>query len=561
MRWLATMMLAACDPAVGPDGNPDPNHLEGLEVVPATATLATGPDGSESADFTAWALLDDGSRVQLEQVAWSVSNSSAGAVDEAGHFVPATDNGGITWVTAEYANTTASATVTVVYHETLAEAGVDPSLFEGQSEPLTPSPWLYPEDGVVLPRGTPSIHFQWADLGAEAYRLNFASPVSDIDVLVRDNGWESEAALWQVIASTNAGGAVEVTLSAAQGGAVRTADPLAMRVNRMDTRGTIFYWTSSLQGVSRLNADNEAEPWWSVTDTGGWCVGCHAISTGADPLLAYSAVPTSSVSDPDAPKEGWLEIRSLADPTQAVLTRLDGQSGDFKSFTPDGTQVIVSLNCQLLLYDARTGDLLADVTPWDEAAGAPLCVAQGEFSPAGDQVALVVTDTLSVSWEIETGSLWLMDRTGEESFGAPRRLADPASLSGPTVLYYPAWSPDGAWLTFNASTGDTYDDEDAELWVVSPEGGAPIRLANANRTAGLTNSWPRWCPLPDDDILWFTFSSRRDYGYVATAGEPQVWVSAFDPALAAQGLDPSASAFWLVGQDPIENNHVPVWVE
>jgi Tol biopolymer transport system component len=176
---------------------------------------------------------------------------------------------------------------------------------------------------------------------------------------------------------------------------------------------------------------------------------------------------------------------------------------------------------------------------------------------------MVVTDDLQVSWEIEEGLLYLMDYTGQHSFGDPTLLVDPDDLFADTdhLAFYPAWSPDGAWIAFNTSTGDSYDDEDAELWVVDAAGGTPVLLEAANMGEGLTNSWPRWSPLPDDDILWLTFSSRRDYGYVAQRSEPQVWVTAFDPAEIEAGNDPSSPAFWLVGQDPMENNHVPVWIE
>ncbi len=562
MRHLL-VFLAACTTDPQGDGAPDPNLLEALEVEPAEVTLTTGPDGSETEQFTAWATLEDGSRVELDVALWSVSNSSAGEVTEDGLFQPADDNGGVTWVTAEYANTTASATVTVIYHEALIEDGADASLFTGAAQALESSPWLYPDDGVVLPRGTPSIHYQWEDLGADAYRLHFSSPVSDIEVYTVDNGWESQTALWQVIAGTNAGGSVDVTLSASIGGELYEDEPLTMRVNRMDTRGTIYYWTSTLEGVSRINEEGDAEAWWSIDDMGGYCVGCHAISPGAEPLLTYSAVPTAQVDDPDAPYEGWLEVRLLEDPTVTVMTIDDGQSGDFKSFSPDGELMLTSLDCRLLLYDGRSGELIADVTPWDQAAGDNHCVAQGEWSPDGTQVAMVVSGHLTCSWELDGGALYLMDYQGDQSFGEASLLVDPADLYGDQrhIAYYPAWSPDGEWLAFNSSTGNSYDDVDAELWVVDPEGGEPIVLEAANKGADLTNSWPRWSPLPDDDILWLTFSSRRDYGYTATAGEPQVWVSAFDPTKADKGQDPSGPAFWLVGQDPVENNHVPVWVE
>jgi hypothetical protein len=556
------LLLAACNVDPGDDGVPDANLLVSLEVTPSEATLSTGPDGSETQRFTALATLEDGSQVELDVAEWTVSNGSAGSVDPDGLFTPADDNGGVTWVTAEYANTLASATVTVVYHETLVEAGADASLLTGTTEPLESSPWLYPEDGVRLPRGTPSIHFQWDDIGAQVYRLHFESAASDIEVYTAQNGWESQAALWQVIASTNAAGSVDVTLSASIDGQTYQADPLSLLVNRMDTRGTIYYWTSTNMGVSRVNEDHQNERWWDREDLDEHCVGCHAISTGAEPLLAYSAHPPGV--DPEDADAERLEVRLLSAPDEtAFILKEDGFSGDFKSFSPDGELLLATFNCQLLLYDPRTGELLEDVTPYDASTSSSYCVAQAEFSPDGDQVALVVTDDLRVSWRIDEGAIYLMDHLGQGTFGEPELLVDADALFDDTehLAYYPAWSPDGAWIAFNTSTGDSYDDEDAELWVVPSSGGAAIALDNANKELGLTNSWPRWSPLPDDDILWLTYSSRRDYGYTATRGMPQVWVSAIDPALAEQGLDPSSPSFWLVGQDSDENNHVPVWVE
>ena len=54
--------------------------------------------------------------------------------------------------------------------------------------------------------------------------------------------------------------------------------------------------------------------------------------------------------------------------------------------------------------------------------------------------------------------------------------------------------------------------------------------------------YPRWGPLPDDDILWIAFSSIREYPLVEEHGE-QIWVSGINPELAYDGLDPSTKSF------------------
>lgn len=149
----------------------------------------------------------------------------------------------------------------------------------------------------------------------------------------------------------------------------------------------------------------------------------------------------------------------------------------------------------------------------------------------------------------------MLDYMGDGQFSEPRTLYDaPAGYNA----YYPAFSPDGQWIAFNISTGDAYDDEDASLWVIPASGGNPIEMSSANLGGGLTNSLPRWGPLPDDDVLWLAFSSKRTYGNM-TVGNPQVWVAGFDPEKAIKGEDPSWPAFWLPGQDVTQNNHIPAW--
>jgi Tol biopolymer transport system component len=155
-----------------------------------------------------------------------------------------------------------------------------------------------------------------------------------------------------------------------------------------------------------------------------------------------------------------------------------------------------------------------------------------------------------------------MEWFGGTNFGNEVTIADPPGTP-PTGFraYYPAFSPDGRWIAFNTSKGDAYDDTDSQLWLADADGAnPPLRLRKAAPEGVNTNSWPRWGPLPDDDILWLTFASRRPYGRVTQGFNPQIWVTAIDPTQAEAGEDPSFSSFWLPGQETNTSNHIPMWV-
>jgi Tol biopolymer transport system component len=224
--------------------------------------------------------------------------------------------------------------------------------------------------------------------------------------------------------------------------------------------------------------------------------------------------------------------------------------GNFKAFSPDGEYLVTTYGGALLLYDGVTGEYLNEI-PLGYTASHP------DWSPDGEQLALVLTGSHSSDWTFTGGQIAVMDHLGDGSFTDPVVIHDPGDSYN---AYYPTWSPDGEWIAFNISTEDAYDDVSAELYAMTPDGSVVVELEGANMAESLTNSWPKWAPLPDDDILWLAFASKRDYGTV-TSSIPQIWVTGFDPAKAALGVDPSWPAFWLPNQDAEENNHIPVWVE
>ncbi|MEO6952050.1 MAG: hypothetical protein ABI321_09570 [Polyangia bacterium] len=63
----------------------------------------------------------------------------------------------------------------------------------------------------------------------------------------------------------------------------------------------------------------------------------------------------------------------------------------------------------------------------------------------------------------------------------------------------------------------------------------PERVAKANSTDDLTNSWPRWSPF----VQTYADGSKRDYGIElqqpagVASQRPQLWMSSFAPAAAS----------------------------
>lgn len=541
------LLLLACadEPAkIAPD-----LHAAALRVEPPTLSLQTGPGGAEPVQFEAWATFDDGGEeVRLDAAEWAVSNRSAGTIDASGLFQPSDQNGGITLITARFDGQEAAAEVSLIYKESLVEGDVDQRLF-ANPEASSPGMWTYPPDGVNIPRNTPSIEFQWADMGAAAARLRFRSAVTDLTVYTTGTSWTASSELWPQIVASNAGGEVQVELAlavplpASDTGApaepeyeVRVDQVRRIGVNRMDADGSIYYWSTSTSGIMEIPYGGAASEYLTPAST-GHCVGCHTVSNGR---IAFTYDGGN----------GSLGVRDIGQGTDIIA--YGSSYGNFKTFSPDGRYLLSTLYGALQLFDAGSGALLHDVPM-------PGLISHVDWAPDGYSVAAVSIPgtNYSCDWCFTEGDLVIFDHYGDGTFSDPRTLYDaPPGYNA----YYPAFSPDGEWIAFNLSTEDSYDDATAELYVIHRDGGTPILLSAANVGSGLTNSLPRWGPLPDDDVLWLAFSSKRIYGN-RTTGNPQLWVAAFDPARARAGEDPSWPAFWLPGQDAAMNNHIPYWSE
>ena len=215
------------------------------------------------------------------------------------------------------------------------------------------------------------------------------------------------------------------------------------------------------------------------------------------------------------------------------------------------------------------------------------------------------------------GSLYTVPYTGKGAFGTPTPLLQSAGENN----YYPSYSPDNpmSFIIFNRvddmkagskCTGsdttagfcldDSYSNPAARLMLLSATaaGAAPVDLEKANGSPAsakvpLSNSYPRWAPFVQsyhsNKILWFTFSSTRDYGvrilnnktglvqcyppdaaewpggshggsFSTNCKEPQLWMAPLTFTEAqSPTADPSGVAFWIPYQDMTTHNHTAQW--
>jgi dipeptidyl aminopeptidase/acylaminoacyl peptidase len=480
-----------------------------------------------------------------------------------GLFTTSTTNGGSTWITASAGGMSATADVLVIYEEIVTEEGVPEgaeAAFEQSTAPSEGLEFAYPEDGVALPRNLQSPAFMWWDTdGMNLYRLEFSSDTTQVVVYTNSREWTVPDELWRTITATNAGGSVQLTLS---GAAVTTVDgaivsvdavlsgpSIEFIVNRLDAEGAIYYFSTTESGIVRCDVeDTEPVPWFSQSsgNTEGSCVGCHEINPQGD-RMAYAW------NEDDIDRQGLASITENGE-VDLVLTHTSGRDkAYFSTYDPSGAYMVISSESDLFVYDGQTGELLHEIS-------SDIDLTMPDWSPDGTMLVAISGRNMNSDVNFSNGYLVILEHLGEGQFSEPWPLTEAVPQGQDGNSYYPVFSPDSRWVAYNKTEGwATNFADDASLWLVEAmEGAQPIELARANRAQGITNSWPRWGPVPDDDVYWLTFASDRDYG-IYQSEHAQIWISGVDTRLADQGQDPSMPAYRLPQQGWDDSNHAPVW--
>ena len=425
-----------------------------------------------------------------------------------------------------------------------------PTKFGGVVDASKAPSLVYPADGVIVPPNMNVLEFQFMPgAGNDLFELTFTTPSVIAKVYLPCTpvgtgcGYTPDETVWKLVAEAGRGGnPVEYALRG-----VTQADPKSVGVAPTqkisfaseDMLGGLYYWNAAAGATMRYEfgkSGQGAELYMNGPQAGaGICVGCHVVSRDGKRIVQGLDFPGSAY-----------KVFDVATKT-TVFTQPETMGGSFFAFSPDSAQYMVSDTFNIALRDGATG------TP---IGGAIAQGAMPDWSPDGKRMVyakgqggITGVDGASLETMALNGTTW---------------------TAGPTLVpfggqnnYYPSFSPDNGWVLFNRASGSSYDAPDARVWAVSAAGGQPIQLANATANGG--DSWPKWSPLAQlyksGTIMWLTFASRRAYGLRLAGGQTaQIWMTAFDPARAAMGQDPSYPAFWLPFQDMASGNHIAQWV-
>jgi hypothetical protein len=677
LGWIAIVMIAAglnpscsCSDAgtgTGQDGggnndlsgnddafiNPDAISGGDLVIMPSDATLDI-TQGGPAATQAYTAMTMSGMDV-TSMATFTIDDTSLGTFTGA-LFTSNTVHGGSGYVHATWQGLTGYATIHVRLHASITTEtcpGCPP--FPGNGTPAcsasvaTPT-ILYPPNGILVPPNMNVLETQFDQgTGNALFEIDYENAATDVRVETKCNpitdsklnptngcAYDLSQQVWDFLSQSNRGGDplnIIVRATDASGSCIATSTAqVAISFGEEDLNGGIYYWQSvnvtGLQGATggifRYDFGKRGQTptaFLAPTASGGTmqrCIGCHFLSRDGKKM-------TYGNDDPDADDEYSDLIVTLLDVSAKSATPLLPKGiGGFQAFSPDHAQLIATNGSastmnpyKVLDFEVYNGNASGTTMPAATFVSSGTARAsQPDWSADGSKIVFVQPKSFDFPTygrvddnHFTGGSLFTMTASGG-TFGTPQMLLGSQGENN----FYPAFSPDGAFIIFNrvpftgsaATPGactanscpnDAFSNPAARVLLMPAGGGAQIDLAALNDTGALTNSWPRFAPnvqmYKGSQIAWVTFSSTRDYGDVVRntaliggqpqhicfppespentstnkmvttdpiCSQPQLWMAAIDLTKAGTGVDSSFPAFWLPFQEPKSHNHIAQWV-
>ena len=248
------------------------------------------------------------------------------------------------------------------------------------------------------------------------------------------------------------------------------------------------------------------------------CIGCHAATPDGNGVgfALGQGLYLDSIADIRMGLAGM--VPSYVTPTAlAALRKLEGTPTYSPAHWSAGDRIVVLGDTGELTWIQLDGDRQGIVVRDGDTRQA----IAPTFRHDGQAIAYVSTNSISLGRQA-AGPSDLYEVPYAAGAGGPavaiRGAADPAYTE-----YYPAFSPDDAFIAFTRidGSGNVYSVPEAEVFLVPSLGGAATRLKANDAPAcqtdlhspGLTNDWPKWSPdvghANGKTYYWLTFSSQR----------------------------------------------------
>jgi hypothetical protein len=453
-----------------------------------------------------------------------------------------------------------------------------PSLF-GAGGPAGSAPCITsPEPSTLMPRNWLRPRFDYVPArGENVFEVTVTVPAfaHPLHAYTRDRSYTFDKDLWARLRTSVNDVPITVTIKAlglSASGAVTTSVSEAARttfvIAPVDAPGKIVYWAlanglGSLKGfgIGEEGVENVLVPAQVVARDPAreTCIGCHAATPDGNAVgfALGQGLYLDSIADIRAESVGT--VPPYVTPTALVaLRKLEGTPTYSPAHWSEGDRIAVVGDTGDLTWIQLDGDRQGVVARGGDArlATAPT------FRHDGTAIGYVSTNSISLGRQAAGPSdLYVVPYAGGAGGPATPILgaAEPEYTE-----YYPAFSPDDAFIAFTriAGSGNVYSVPEAEVFVVPSAGGVATRL-KANdapscqtdlHSPGLTNDWTKWSPdvgrANGNTYYWITFSSQR-------TGVPQLYVTAL--VVDGAGKLSTYPALYLWNQPAAEGNHTPAW--
>jgi hypothetical protein len=454
-----------------------------------------------------------------------------------------------------------------------------PTLFATSSTRPGSAPCITsPQEGTLMPRNWLRPRFDYQPgAGENLFEITLAVPGFNdpLRAYTRSTSYTLDKVIWDGLRTSVTDTPVAVTVKALtldSNGNVQlsVSEPAeaSFVIAPVDAPGKIVYWAlgnnvGSLkgfgigeEGTEDVLVPAQVQARNPTTET---CIGCHAATPDGEGVgfALGQGLYFDSIADIRTGSAGKVPpyVTSTA---LATIRALEGTPAYSPAHWKDGDRIAILSDTGDLHWIQLDGTAQGVLS----RSGDGLMATEPTFSHDGKTIVYVSTSSI-VQGRAAAGPADLYQVPYSAGAGGAATPVVGAATSSYTE-YYPAFSPDDAFVAFTriAGTGNVYSNTDAEVLVVPSTGGNAVRLAANDAPAcqsrlvspGLTNDWPRWSPdvghANGKSYYWVTFSSMR-------SGPAQLYVTGL--VVDAGGTITTFPALYLWNQPSTDSNHTPSW--